>query len=230
MDTATVKPDIIEKIRNTVLKAAFVLTAAVLLSMSGREAMAVHAAASGDPAWTMQDVYLLSAPDGGSDVLAVVQEYTQITYLGASDGTFWNVSVNGTQGYIDCNYCTLESGVMEAYRSATEAAQAEAAAQVSAPSGLTKYKGVVYGPSGKETYYNLNMSRIVDIMHASGISGDYWVRDDGCKMLGNYIMVAADLSVHPRGSLVETSLGTAMVCDTGAFAGGSVQLDVATAW
>lgn len=96
---------------------------------------------------------------------------------------------------------------------------------------LTKSAGVNYGPSGKETYYNLNMSGVVKIMRNIGNNDEYWVRNDGCKMLGNYIMVAANLNVHPRGSLVETSLGTGIVCDTGGFASGNAtQLDIATTW
>ena len=59
----------------------------------------------------------------------------------------------------------------------------------------------------------------------------YWVRDDGCKMLGDYIMVAADLNKHPRGSIVECSLGTAIVCDTGSFVNTTdVSLDIAVDW
>ena len=75
------------------------------------------------------------------------------------------------------------------------------------------------------------MSGVVSIMRGMGNNDSYWVRGDGCKMLGNYIMVAANLSVHPRGSLVETSLGTGIVCDTGGFAAGNAnQLDIATSW
>ena len=96
---------------------------------------------------------------------------------------------------------------------------------------LSPSAGVNYGPSGKETYYNLDMSGVVSIMRGMGNNDSYWVRGDGCKMLGNYIMVAANLSVHPRGSLVETSLGTGIVCDTGGFAAGNAnQLDIATSW
>ncbi len=99
---------------------------------------------------------------------------------------------------------------------------------------LTAYAGVVYGPSGKETYYNLDMSGIVSMMRARGFSESeypYWVRDDGCKMLGSYIMVAANLNVHPRGTTVATSLGTGLVCDTGGFAAANpYQLDIATTW
>lgn len=54
---------------------------------------------------------------------------------------------------------------------------------------------------------------------------------DGAKMLGDYIMVAADLNKHPRGSIVETSLGQGIVCDTGSFTYTSdTQLDIATNW
>lgn len=96
---------------------------------------------------------------------------------------------------------------------------------------LSAASGVNYGPSGKETYYNLDMSGVVSIMRGMGNTGEYWVRADGCKMLGDYIMVAANLSVHPRGSLVPTSLGTGIVCDTGGFAAGNAnQLDIATIW
>ena len=96
---------------------------------------------------------------------------------------------------------------------------------------LSRSNGSIYGPSGKETYYNLNMNGVVNIMRRMGNMDEYWVRNDGCKMLGNYIMCAANLRVHPRGSLVESSLGTCIVCDTGGFAhGNSHQLDIAVTW
>ena len=96
---------------------------------------------------------------------------------------------------------------------------------------LSKSAGAVYGPNGKETYYNLNMSGVIATMRRMGYYGEYWVRNDGCKMLGDYIMCAANLGVHPRGSLVECSLGTCIVCDTGGFAAGNPnQLDIATTW
>ena len=96
---------------------------------------------------------------------------------------------------------------------------------------LSKGRGVNYGPSGKETYYNLNMSGVVNIMRGMGNTDEYWVREDGCKMLGDYIMVAANLDLHPRGSIVETSLGEGIVCDTGGFSQNNpTQLDIAVTW
>lgn len=99
---------------------------------------------------------------------------------------------------------------------------------------LTKSKGVNYGPSGKETYYNLPMGGVIRIMRNMGFSEaefPYWVREDGVKMLGDYVMIAAHLGNHPRGSIVPTSRGFGLVCDTGGFAKyNPTQIDIATAW
>lgn len=96
---------------------------------------------------------------------------------------------------------------------------------------LTRSAGTITGPSGKETYYNLPMQGVVSIMRGIGNNDTYWVRSDGVKMLGNYVMVAADLSIRPRGSHVPTSLGMGVVCDTGTFIySNRTQLDIAVAW
>lgn len=99
---------------------------------------------------------------------------------------------------------------------------------------LTRSRGSIQGPSGKETYYNLNMNGIVSIMRRMGFSESeypYNVRADGVKCLGPYVMVAAHLGNRPRGSKVQTSLGTGMVCDTGGFAANNpTQIDIATTW
>jgi 3D (Asp-Asp-Asp) domain-containing protein len=69
-------------------------------------------------------------------------------------------------------------------------------------------------------------------MNDLGYYYDYWVRSDGTKMFGNWVMIAADLSVYPKGSLVETSLGTGIVVDTGDFVtnGSGVSFDIAVTW
>ena len=82
------------------------------------------------------------------------------------------------------------------------------------------YNGQILSPStgrvstidgkGTESYYNLDMSGVVSIMRAQGYSESeypYWVREDGCKMLGNYVMCAANFSIYPRGSVVQLTLG-----------------------
>ena len=99
---------------------------------------------------------------------------------------------------------------------------------------LNAYHGTCNGPSGKETYYNLPMDGVIRIMRNKGYSEEdypYWIREDGVKMFGDYVMVAADLNTRPKGTILECSLGTAMVVDTGDFAKTNhTQLDIATSW
>lgn len=99
---------------------------------------------------------------------------------------------------------------------------------------LTKRAGIFYGPSGKETYYNLPMSGVINDMRRRGYNEDeypYWVRDDGVKMFGPYIMVSADLGIRPKGTIIECSLGTAIVCDTGSVhKSNPTLLDIAVDW
>ena len=96
---------------------------------------------------------------------------------------------------------------------------------------LTPSAGTIQGPSGKETYYNLDMSGVIAIMRNLGNNDPYWIREDGVKMLGDYVIIAASLDKHPKGSLIETSLGTGIVCDTGSFAHTNPnQIDIAVTW
>ena len=96
---------------------------------------------------------------------------------------------------------------------------------------LTRSRGTITGPSGKETYYNLNMSGCINIMSGRGFHEPYWVRSDGVKMYGYYVMCAAGLSIRPKGSIVESSNGLAIVVDTGGFASRNPsQLDIAVSW
>ncbi|MGN0240085.1 MAG: hypothetical protein ACI4CS_00200, partial [Candidatus Weimeria sp.] len=109
---------------------------------------------------------------------------------------------------------------------------------------LTKSRGTINGPSGKETYYNLDMANCVHTLdlHCKGKVGGlsntahYFVRDDGVKCYGDehgiaYVIVAANLSLRPKGTIVMTSLGPGIVADTGTFAATNPrQLDIAVAW
>ena len=99
---------------------------------------------------------------------------------------------------------------------------------------LSRTAGVVNGPSGRETYYNMDMSFCISRMRRQGYSEKdypYWVRDDGCKMLGQYVMVAANFRIRPLGTILETSVGWAIVVDTGGFVRQYPKgIDVATTW
>lgn len=91
---------------------------------------------------------------------------------------------------------------------------------VKSTGGLTKNKGVDFftdsnGVTHRETYYDLDMSRVAT---NCGNGGIYAVRADGVKVdQSGYVLIAADLSRYPRCSVVETSVGLGMVYDTGGF-------------
>lgn len=96
---------------------------------------------------------------------------------------------------------------------------------------LTKSKGVNYGPLGRETYYNLPMQGVINIMRRNGYDAErfpYWVREDGVRMLGDYIMLAGRASQFERGTIVRCSLGEGMICDYGHLEWNG--LDVAVVW
>lgn len=92
-------------------------------------------------------------------------------------------------------------------------------------SHLTSSGGTSNAPNGfLETWYDLDMSGVVAEMRRQGFSESeypYWINPEtGTKMLGNYVMVAADIDqvyFYKFGDLVETDLGTGIVCDTGGF-------------
>ena len=79
-----------------------------------------------------------------------------------------------------------------------------------------------------ETFYDLPMRGVMGFCGG----GSYYIREDGVKVdKDGYILVAADLSRYPRCSVVETSLGSGKVYDTGSFAlTNPEQFDIATDW
>lgn len=98
---------------------------------------------------------------------------------------------------------------------------------------LNKRMGVNYFNGQRETYYNLRMTGVIRLLDDMGIPhGEYWVRDDGAKMLGEYIMLATDTNRIPKGTIWETSLGTGMIVDhcSGSESYSGVWIDVAVNW
>lgn len=99
---------------------------------------------------------------------------------------------------------------------------------------LTAAAGVNYFNGQKETFYNLPMTVVIETARQK-IEGmenaEAWIRSDGAKMLGEYIMCAACYDVHPYGSTLQSSMGECIVVDTGGFAlTNPNQIDIATAW
>lgn len=136
-------------------------------------------------------------PNTDSEVLGKYTPGDKITIRGEIDGNdFVMVNYKGQDAFIHSEYLSDE----------------EPTVKWEGPT-INRWCGTVHGPSGKETYYNLPMEGCIRLARSIGIGGTYWVRADGCKMLGNYIMVATDVHRWPKGTILETSLGTAMVVD-----------------
>lgn len=114
----------------------------------------------------------------------------------------------------------LESAVSSV---STPAASYDAPAYTEAPSGdpLTPSKGVVYYNGHRETYYSQNVLP----GYGLDIPGRHVAEDGTVRDSENYICVASsDLA---KGTVVETSLGTGKVYDSGCASG---TVDIYTNW
>lgn len=79
-----------------------------------------------------------------------------------------------------------------------------------------------------ETWYNLDMSKVIERSDKMiGLSDLYWIRDDGVKMYGPWVIVAAHQS-KTRYSRVQTSLGEGIILDTHTTS--PDVYDIATTW
>lgn len=98
---------------------------------------------------------------------------------------------------------------------------------------LTQSAWRINWPSGQETYYNMDMSGVINnfMKPLWYTMKDYRVREDGVKMLWKYVMVAANQKIRPRWTILRTSLWKWIVCDTWSFASTNPkQLDIAVNW
>lgn len=93
---------------------------------------------------------------------------------------------------------------------------------------LTARAGRITFNGHTETWYNLPIDKVVKRAQDIGIPAEYWVRDDGCKMFGPWVIVAA----HPskiRYSRIQTSLGEGIILDFHTSADTEL-IDIATNW
>ena len=93
---------------------------------------------------------------------------------------------------------------------------------------LTASLGKIQYNGHTETWYDLPMENVIQRSQAMGIPAEYWVRDDGVKMFGQWVIVAA----HPskiRYSMVDTSLGEGIILDTHEM-NDTELIDIATTW
>lgn len=97
---------------------------------------------------------------------------------------------------------------------------------------LTAKLGTIQNGINKETYYNLNMRKVVARADAYyGLHDVYAVREDGVKTYNGFVIVATNYETYPYGTVVPTSLGLGLVLDTGEFAKNDrYVVDIATNW
>lgn len=94
---------------------------------------------------------------------------------------------------------------------------------------LTAVKGVNNFCGHTEKYYNLPMRKVVKRAQDMGIPCEYWVREDGVKMFGPWVICAAHPSVT-RYTRIDTSLGPGIVLDYHTVYSDKTLIDIATNW
>lgn len=95
---------------------------------------------------------------------------------------------------------------------------------------LTARGGVFMNPATgmKETWYDLDVSRCIKRAQDMGIPCEYWVREDGCRMFGKWIVLASHPSIT-RYTRIQTSLGEGIVLDRHTVDDPNL-IDIATTW
>ena len=175
------------------------------------------------------ELKILDAPYENAREIDILDENVEIEIVGKNDLQYWKAQFEESIVYVDRDHL-LEEPIPTPTPVPTPT---PASAYIGNYNGaiLTPRAGTIMGPSGKETYYNLNMSGVISIMQNAGYNYEYWVRDDGVKMYGDYVMAACGFDVRPRGTLVQTSLGMAICADTGTFSyTNPYQIDIAVSW
>lgn len=93
---------------------------------------------------------------------------------------------------------------------------------------LTASLGRIQFNGHTETWYNLPMQKVVQRAQNIGIPAEYHVREDGVKMFGPWIIVAAHKS-KTRYTRIETSLGEGIILDYHT-SNDKELIDIATTW
>lgn len=203
------------------------LLCTILLLFSFLIVMGNEASAKAKTEWTKckatkyakTNIIIYDSPKTSSSPLDTYVKSDKIKVVALSkDEKWYTVKIHKRKGYIQNDSSVSDTKIRKTYKGKK----------------LNSRRGVVDGPSGRETYYNMYMGNVVKSMRQKGYNSSkypYWTRMDGCKMLGPYIIVAANFKIREKGTVLETSLGKGIVCDTGGFVRSCPRgLDIATSW
>lgn len=94
---------------------------------------------------------------------------------------------------------------------------------------LSAAKGINSFMGHQECWYNLPMENIIEQANLVFGENPYWIREDGVKMYGPFVICAGKSSRY--GEVIDTSLGKGLILDTGDFVKEDPdKIDIATAW
>lgn len=174
--------------------------------------------------YTTTRLNVRTQPNTDSTILGTLEEGDRIKVIGKVKGTdFVQIKYKKKNAYVCKDYLSEEKP------------QPSVETYLWSGTKINRSNGTVSGPSGKETYYNLPMGGVIRIMRDRGYSESeypYWVNESGCKCLGSYIMIAADTSRYPKGTIMPTTLGMGIVADHCASAASysGTWIDLAVTW
>ena len=81
-----------------------------------------------------------------------------------------------------------------------------------------------------EKYYNLPMKKVVAMADkAMDVKDLYWIREDGVKMYGPWVICASHPSID-RFTIIDTSLGEGIILDRHTVLDDPDLIDIATTW
>lgn len=113
------------------------------------------------------DLNVREYPNTECNVIGGLTIKDEIEVIGEIPGnTFVQIMYNGEEAFVSSEYLSEE-------QTKPKVAEYHWDGKV-----LSKGIGTVQGPSGKETYYNQNMSGVIRLMNHLGYYDEYWVNDE----------------------------------------------------
>lgn len=181
------------------------------------------------PMYTTTRVNMRANPSLEGEVIKVLPINTLVTKVGDIDSEWSKIKYENDEQYYYIATRLLstektEIKVVEQPKVTSRSAatpRSEAPKASTAANKLTKSKGVVYFNGHKETYYSQK------VLPGGGlkIPGRHVASDGTIRDENDYICVAS--SDYSKGTIVETSLGTGKVYDSGCASG---TIDIYTNW
>lgn len=156
-------------------------------------------------------------PNTDGEKIAVLAANTEVHVTGIiADSEFVRIEYKGESYYVASEYLSDEKVDRYIITAPTEE--------------LNSYLGTITDSYGyRLTYYDLDMSKCIEVMRRKGYTDEVWVDQYGYKRLGKYIMAAG---AYKKGTILKCSQGEVIIVDHGSFEEtyGKAALDLCAAW